>query len=103
MRFLLVNLIADFTQMQLLSVKKKQKKPVHVYFCDVRPKCFIMCVHGVIVNSQSHHGHGQGKAVLSCLVHVGGVNSWRQVNTVSDRNFQNCFVQFRNAARTATI
>ena len=45
----------------------------------------------------SHHQHRRDKTVLSC---PRCEQNWQQVKTVSDRKFQNCFVQSRNAVRT---
>jgi len=67
---------------------------------DISTNCWHLCPVTVIIMPSSHHGQGRDKTVLSCLVRVGGVNRMRQVNTVGDRKFRNCFVQSRNAVWT---
>jgi len=48
-----------------------------------------------------HRRHGQDKTVLvlSCPFRQ-CVQNWRQVKTVGNRKFRNCFAQSRNAVRT---
>jgi len=43
----------------------------------------------------------QDKTVLSCLVHVGGVNDiGDKSKTVGDRKLRDCFIKYLNAVRT---